>query len=173
MGSLMMASMMLLFGGIIALVSAILAYTSRDVVGLTLFGAFSAFWAALGVLFFANSLGHTFAPLQTGDSFTWFWFFWAVMASYLWIASLRTNGALSTFVGLMAAMLWCLWIGELTMGRPGTGWTQAAGFVGWAAALVAGYVSFAELVNRTMGKVLLPEFGPATFKMASSIATHQ
>jgi succinate-acetate transporter protein len=41
---------------------------------------------------------------------------------------------------------------------PGTGWTLIGGWLGWAAALVAGYTSFAELINFTFGKVILPEF---------------
>jgi succinate-acetate transporter protein len=118
----------------------------------------------LGVLVFADSTGHSITPILTGSSFTWFWFVWSVVMPYIWIVSLRTNFALSTFVGLMAAMFWCLWLGELTLGRPGTGWTQAAGFVGWAAAVVGGYTSFAEMINATIGRVILPEFATDTFQ---------
>lgn len=107
-GTLMMSTMMLFFGGVVTLIAAILAYRNGDTLVTTVFGAFSAFWAGLGVLFYANVFGHTLTPLLTGSGFTWFWFCWAVVASYLWLASLRMNFAFSTFIGLMAAMLWCL-----------------------------------------------------------------
>jgi succinate-acetate transporter protein len=55
-------------------------------------------------------------------------------------------------------MFWALWIGSLSSAVPGTGWTLIGGWLGWAAALVAGYTSFAELINFTFGKVILPEF---------------
>ncbi len=168
MGSLMTSMMMLLFGGVVTFICAVFAYRNRDTVATTLFGSLSAFWAGLGVLFFANNMGHTIAPFLSGNGFTWFWFFWAITGTCLWLATLRANFALSTFVGLMAAMFWCLWLGELTLGRPGTGWTQAAGFVGWAAAAIGGYAAFAELINSAIGKMVLPEFGPRTFQATTN-----
>jgi succinate-acetate transporter protein len=153
------AGTMLFLGGGILAIAAILAFCNSDGMSLTLFGVLSAFWIMLGILFLVNAFGHPLEPLMTGSAFTWFWFFWAVTASYLWLASMRTNGVEVTFVGTVAAMLWCLWIGQLTAGRPGVGWDYAAGWVAWAAAAIAGYTGLAEMVNHSFGRLVLPEFG--------------
>jgi succinate-acetate transporter protein len=59
---------------------------------------------------------------------------------------------------LAGAMLTVLWIGSLTGGTPGNGWTAIGGWLGWAAAIAAGYTSFAELINANFGRMILPEF---------------
>ncbi len=86
--SLMMATMMLFFGGVVTLIAPILAYRNGVTFFVTLFGTLSAFWAGLGVVVFADSTGHAITPTLTGSSFTWFWFVWAVVMSYIWIVSL-------------------------------------------------------------------------------------
>jgi succinate-acetate transporter protein len=45
----------------------------------------------------------------------------------------------------------------LTGARPGTGWTQIGGWLAWATAVVAGYTSFADLINYMFGRIVLPE----------------
>lgn len=157
-GGLVLAGMALFFGGFIQLIAGILAYRNRDTFGLTIFGSLGGFWLGMGILFFFNDLGTIHTSLLTGHSGTWFWFFWAILASYIWLASLRVNGAVTLVMLALAAMFWALWIGALTNAAPGAGWTEVGGWLGWAAAVVAGYTSFAELINWTFGKIILPEF---------------
>jgi succinate-acetate transporter protein len=157
-GGLAFAGMALFVGGLVQLVAGILAYRNRGTFGLTLFGALGGFWLGMGALFLFNALGTAHSSLLTGQGSTWFWFFWAIFGTYLWLASLRVNGAVTLLTLLMAAMFWALWIGALTGAAAGVGWTAIGGWLGWAAALVAGYTSFAELINFTFGKVILPEF---------------
>lgn len=157
-GGLAFGGMALFFGGLVQIITGILAYRNRDTYGLTIFGSFGAFWLGLGLVFLFNSIGTARTPLLTGHSGTWFWFFWAIFTTYVWLASLRINGAVTLVMLLLAAMMWALWIGALTGAAPGAGWTQVSGWIGWAAAAVAGYTSFAELINWTFGKMILPEF---------------
>ena len=148
----------LVFGGLVQLIASILAYRDRDTYGLTIFGTFGALWLGLGVLFAYNIVGTITTPLLSGDTSIWFWFAAAIVSTYVWLASVRVNGAVTLVTLLLAAMFWTLWIGDLTSGTPGNGWTAVSGWLGWATAIVAGYTSFAELINRTFGKMILPEF---------------
>jgi succinate-acetate transporter protein len=156
--SLVFAGMALFYGGLAQGVAAILAYRNRDTFSLTLFGSFGAFWLGLGILDLATSLGHVASSPFNGSDVTWLWFFWAIVATYLWLASLRITGAVMLVVLLLAAMFWLLWIGQLVGNKPGAGLTAVGGWLGWAAAFFAAYTSFAELINRTFGRIVLPEF---------------
>jgi succinate-acetate transporter protein len=157
-GGLAFAGMALFFGGLVQLVAAILAYRNRATFELTIFGSMAGFWLGMGALYLFTNLGVAHTSLPIGHASTWFWFFWAILGTYIWLASLRVNGAVTLLTLLLAAMFWALWIGGLTNAAPGVGWTAVGGWLGWAAALVAGYTSFAELLNFTFGKIILPEF---------------
>jgi uncharacterized protein len=148
----------LLVGGLLQAISAILAFVNRDTYGLTIFGSYGALSVILGVLFLANVTGTINEPLLAGNGIGWFYFVFAVLGAYIWMASVRINAAVALTMLLAGAMLTVLWIGSLTSGTPGNGWTAVGGWLGWAAAIAAGYTSFAELINANFGKVILPEF---------------
>jgi succinate-acetate transporter protein len=148
----------LLVGGILQAVTAILAHVNRDTYGLTIFGSYGAISVILGILFLANVTGTITGPLLGGDGISWFYFVFAVLGAYIWIASVRISGAVALTMLLAGAMLTVLWIGSLTSGTPGNGWTAIGGWLGWAAAIAAGYTSFAELINANFGRMILPEF---------------
>jgi succinate-acetate transporter protein len=156
-GSLMLAAMLILYGGLAQFVAGILAYRNRDTIALTIFGSFGAFFGGLGLLAF-NAQGHLLTGLASGTTVVWIWFCWAVIATYIWIATLRLSGAVAVVQLLLAAMFWALWLGVLTHAGLGSGWTAIAGWLGFATAVAAAYTSFAELINRTFGRMVLPEF---------------
>jgi uncharacterized protein len=157
----------LLVGGLVQGLSAILAFVSRDTYALTIFGSYGALSAILGVLFLANVTGTIPGQLLAGDGITWFYFVFAVLAVYIWIASVRINGAVVLTMLLAGAMLVTLWLGALTGGTPGNGWTAIGGWLGWAAAIAAGYTAFAELINANFGRMILPEFPMQPTRQAS------
>jgi succinate-acetate transporter protein len=160
-GSLVFVGMALMYGGLVQLIAGILEYRNHDTLGLTIFGSFGAFWLGLGLLFSYDALGHLSPAWFTGSGIIWFWFCWAIVATYMWLASLRTNGAIALTLVLWAAMFWCLWLGQLAGNGLGSGWTDAAGWLGFATAIGAGYTAFAEMLNNTFGRIVLPEFSPS------------
>lgn len=156
--TLALVGLPLLVGGLIQVISAILAFVNRDTEGLMIFGVYGALSVILGVLVLATANGGRALSLLSGSGTPWLYFVFAVLAAYIWIASMRVSGAVALTMLLVGAMFATLWIGSFSGGTPGTGWIEASGWLGWAAAIAAGYTSFAELINTTFGRIVLPEF---------------
>jgi succinate-acetate transporter protein len=156
--SLMAAAMTLVVGGIVQLIAAFMAYRNGDSLSLTIFGIFGALFGGIGVLFFYHDLSRMPATLIAGHGIPWFWFCWAIVATYIWIATLRLNAAVALVQLLLAAALWATWLATLTGSGLASGWANIAGWIAWATAIVAAYTSFAELINRMFGRIVLPEF---------------
>ena len=74
----------------------------------------------------------------------------------MFVASLRTTGAVALVFLLLALTFWALWAGALGGNAPGKSWTQIGGYLGLATAVVAFYASFAGVINSTFGRVILP-----------------
>jgi succinate-acetate transporter protein len=161
-GSLAFVGMALFYGGLAQFLAGMWEYHRHNAFLATVFGSFGAFWMGLGIVQVFDTLGRRSVPMLTGDGITWFWFCWAIVATYMWIASFRTSGAVWLTLLFWAATFWALWIGTLVGDKPGIGWTALGGWLGWAMAVVAGYTSFAEMINNTFGKVVLPELPAAS-----------
>lgn len=157
-GTLTWVGMALFYGGLAQFVSGMWEFRRDNTFLATIFSSFGAFWMGLGIIQVFAALGHLNSFMLSGDGITWFWFCWAIVTTYMWLASFRTSGAVWLVLLLWAATFWALWIGTLVGAKPGAGWTAIGGYLGWATAVVAGYTSFAEMINHTFGKILLPEF---------------
>jgi succinate-acetate transporter protein len=157
-GALTWVGMALFYGGIAQFLSGMWEYRRGNTFLATVFGSFGAFWMGLGIMQVFDVLGHLRSPMFGGDGITWLWFCWAIIVTLMWVAAFRTNGAVWLALLLWAATFWALWIGTLVGDLPGVGWTALGGWLGWATSVVAGYTAFAEMINSTFGKVVLPEF---------------
>jgi succinate-acetate transporter protein len=71
----------------------------------------------------------------------------------MFIASLRTTGAIATVFLLLAVTYWLLGIGNWTTT---SGIVKAGGVVGLATAAAAWYASFAAVTNSTFDRTVLP-----------------
>jgi hypothetical protein len=79
----------------------------------------------------------------------------------MFIASLRTTGAVALVFLLLAATFWILAIGNASLsGTTATtnGTIKLGGWVGLCTAGAAFYASFASVTNSTFGRVVLPVF---------------
>ena len=77
---------------------------------------------------------------------------WGVFTRYMWICTFKVNKGLFVIFLLLAVTFFLLAAGDF-------GWTlgkHAGGIAGLATASVALYVSFAEVLNGTFGRELLP-----------------
>ena len=79
---------------------------------------------------------------------------WGGFTAYMFVASLRTTGAVAVVFLLLAITFILLGIGSLGGGQPSI--THAGGYFGIATAVAAWYASFAAVINSTFGKVVLP-----------------
>jgi succinate-acetate transporter protein len=156
--SLPLIGLTLVVAGLMQILMSLIAYGNRDTYGLTIFGSYGALAVILGGLVLGRATGTFAGPFLAGDGISWFYFVFAVLGFYIWVASVRVSGAVALTTLLAGAMLVALWLGSITNGTPGNGWTAIAGWLGWATAIAAGYTSFAELINANFGRMVLPEF---------------
>jgi succinate-acetate transporter protein len=157
-GALTFVGMALFYGGLGQFCAGMWEFKNRNTFGATAFSSFGAFWMGLGILFVFDVVGRPTEAMFGGDGAIWFLFCWAVFTTYMWVASLRTNGAVMVVFLLLALTFWALWIGALGGSAAGKGMTQVGGYLGLATAIVAFYTSFAGVINSTFGRVIAPVF---------------
>jgi succinate-acetate transporter protein len=157
----------LFVAGIVQIAAAALAHFRSDEHDAMLFGSSGTLLVILGSLFLANLTGKLQTSIYGGDGTTWFYLIVSIVATYIWLASVRVGAAVTLLTALGAASFWAVYIGVLTGSTPGNGWTAIAGWIAWGAAIVAGYISFADLVNQAFGKIVLPKFVPRRVEQAS------
>ena len=78
---------------------------------------------------------------------------WGIFTSYMFIASLRTTGAIALVFVLLAVTYFLLGIGNA---NGSDSLVKAGGWVGLATAIAAWYASFAAVTNATFGRIVLP-----------------
>jgi len=158
-GDLVFVGMGLFYGGLAQFMAGMWEFRNRNTFGATAFTSFGAFWLGLAILFVFGVEGKAPLAVFAGtDGLIWFLFLWAVFTTYMFVASLRTNGVVAAVFILLAATFYILWIGALKGDAHGHGWTGFGGWAGFATAIAAFYGSFAGVVNSTFGKVVLPVF---------------
>src|SRR5213078_329668 len=115
------------------------------------FGAFwLSFWAFLQ--FFAKDITD---KAQLDHAVGLYLIAWGIFTAYMFVASLRTTGAVALVFLLLAITFIVLGIGN-SGGSSGT--IHLGGYIGLATALAAWYASFAAVINSTFGRVVAPVF---------------
>jgi uncharacterized protein len=146
----------LAYGGIAQLIAGIWEFRTGNTFGAVAFCSYGAFWISYYFLV------HTTLPARSAHSaiglYLWMW---GIFTAYMFIASLRTTGAVALVFLLLAATFIILGIGNSAL--TGTlsltnGTIKFGGYVGIATAIAAWYASFAAVLNSTFGRVMLPVF---------------
>ncbi len=138
------------FGGPVALIAGILAYSRRDGYLATVAGLFGAFWLTYGVMLW---LMHEGVVSATGDMRGLLFVGWGGLYGMLWIASIRahwTLGLVTLGVTVMFALLAIGYYSEETNAL------QAGGYVGFITSFLAAYSALAEMVNSEREQPVLP-----------------
>jgi uncharacterized protein len=78
---------------------------------------------------------------------------WAIFTTYMFVASLRTTGAVALVFFLLAITFILLGAGNSGGHENVIKW---GGYVGLATAIVAWYASFAAVINSTFGRTVAP-----------------
>jgi succinate-acetate transporter protein len=140
----------LIYGGIAQLLAGMWEFRTGNTFGAVAFSSLGAFWLSYWALnvFYAKSIGG-----NAGHAIGLFLWAWAIFATYMFVASLRTTAAVALVFALLAATFALLAIGADGGHKTVTHW---GGYVGIATAVAAWYASFAGVVNSTFGRVLLP-----------------
>jgi uncharacterized protein len=141
----------LMYGGIAQLLAGMWEFRTGNTFGATAFASYGAFWLSFWafVQFFEKSVpakdaGHAVGLYLIG---------WGIFTTYMFIASLRTTGAVALVFILLAITFFFLGIGNA---GAHTNVIKIGGWIGLATAAAAWYASFAEVTNATFGRVVFP-----------------
>jgi uncharacterized protein len=155
----MVAALALAYGGIAQLVAGIWEFRTGNTFGAVAFCSFGTFWISF---YFLVNVGLPAIPkTEVFSALGLYLWAWGIFTTYMFIASLRTTGAVALVFLLLAITFIILGIGNsaLAGGTAATNSTvKLGGYVGLATAIVAWYASFAAVINSTFGRVVAPVF---------------
>src|SRR6266480_5844812 len=150
-GSGVVLGLALAYGGIAQLLAGMWEFRTGNTFGAVAFSSFGAFWISYWVLvtFFLDSIPANHAGAAVG-LYLWAW---AIFTTYMFVASLRTTGAVALVFFLLAITFILLGAGN---SGDHTNVIKWGGYVGLATAAAAWYASFAAVVNSTFGRTIAP-----------------
>jgi hypothetical protein len=152
----MVASLALAYGGVAQLIAGLWEFRTGNTFGAVAFCSYGAFW--ISFYFIVQSAGKNVPTVFFSGLGLYLWM-WGIFTAYMFIASLRTTGAVALVFLLLAITYLILGIGNSAL--TGThnvtnGTIKLGGYVGIITALAAWYASFAAVINSTFGRVLMP-----------------
>lgn len=143
----MVLAVALAFGGSAQAIAGLMEIPRGNTFGATAFLSYGAFWwsFALFALFLHDKVPASFAG--------WYLFLWGAFTFYMWIATLRSSRVLQ----LLFLALWMTFLVLAVSEWTGLVWMHhAGGYAGMVTALLAFYLSAAEIINETLGQYVLP-----------------
>jgi succinate-acetate transporter protein len=153
------APLAIAYGGIAQFAAGLWEFRTGNTFGAVAFCSFGAFWISFYVL-----LHSTVGALPKHELFSAFGLYlwaWGIFTSYMFIASLRTTGAVALVFLLLAITFIVLGIGNSALAGTANltnGTVKLGGYLGIATAIVAWYASFAGVTNATFGRTIVPVF---------------
>jgi len=156
-GTPVVLGLALAYGGIAQLLAGMWEFRTGNTFGAVAFSSYGAFWISFYVLLVVAA--KDIPGKDVTNAIAVYLYAWAIFTTYMFVASLRTTGAVALVFFLLAVTFWLLAIGNAGLAG-GTATTNSTikigGFVGLATAAAAWYASFAAVLNSTFGRVLLP-----------------
>jgi uncharacterized protein len=141
----------LAYGGIAQLLAGMWEFRTGNTFGAVAFSSYGAFWISFWalVVFYVPKI----PAADAGHAIGLYLWAWGIFTTYMFVASLRTTGAVA-FVFFLLAITYVL----LAAGNSGNhaNVVKWGGYVGLATAAAAWYASFAAVMNSTFGRTVLP-----------------
>jgi succinate-acetate transporter protein len=141
----------LAYGGLAQVLAGMWEFRTGNTFGATAFTSYGAFWLSFWafVQFFEDKV----PKADAGHAVGLYLIGWGIFTAYMFIASLRTTGAIALVFILLAVTFIVLGIGN-SGGNESI--VKLGGWIGLATALAAWYASFAEVTNSTFGRTVFP-----------------
>ena len=139
------------YGGIAQLLAGLWEFTKGNTFGSTAFVSFGAFWLSFWFLNTHSPLEGS--PADVDHAVGTYLLVWTIFTAYMFIASLRTTGAIAAVFLFLALTFLFLTIGKYD---GSTGITKIGGYLGLVTAALAFYGSFAGVTNETFKRTVLP-----------------
>jgi hypothetical protein len=145
-GSGVVLGLALAYGGLAQLLAGMWEFRTGNTFGAVAFSSYGAFWISY------YFLAHT-TPAPSAKGAAVYLYAWGIFTTYMFVASLRTTGAVALVFALLAATFYLLAIGAA---GAHINISKVGGWVGIATAIAAWYASFAQVINSTFGRTVLP-----------------
>jgi succinate-acetate transporter protein len=141
----------LAYGGLAQLLAGMWEFRTGNTFGAVAFTSYGAFWLSFWAFeqFYAAKIPEG----SLGQGVGVYLVAWGIFTAYMFIASLRTTGAIAVVFALLTATFFLLGIGDWA---GVSGITKLGGWVGLITALAAWYASFAGVTNATFDRTVLP-----------------
>jgi uncharacterized protein len=152
----MVAGLALAYGGVAQLLAGIWEFRTGNTFGAVAFCSYGAFW--ISFFFIVQSAGKNVGSEVFSGLGLYLWM-WGIFTAYMFIASLRTTGAVALVFLLLAITFFVLGIGNSSLAgttNVTNGTIKLGGYLGIATAIAAWYASFAAVLNSTFGRVMMP-----------------
>lgn len=147
----MILAMGIFYGGLAQVFAGWMEWKKGNTFGTTAFTSYGLFWLTLVYLIIMPAWNIA-KPIDQGG-FVAYLFLWGLFTFVMWIATLKHNKALQVVFFTLFVLFWLLAIEKATaselVGR-------IAGWEGMFCGLSAIYLAFAQVLNETYGKVVLP-----------------
>jgi succinate-acetate transporter protein len=160
-GLLVVLSLALAYGGIVQLLAGMWEFRTGNTFGAVAFSSFGAFWISYFILVRLIIVPKLIAPGALDNAVSVYLYAWAIFTTYMFVASLRTTGAVAMVFLLLAATFFILAIGNASLAgthNVTNNTIKLGGWFGLATAGVAWYASFAAVTNSTFGRTVVPVF---------------
>jgi hypothetical protein len=150
-GEAVVLGLALAYGGLAQLLAGMWEFRTGNTFGAVAFSSYGAFWISFWafVQFYAASI----PAADAGHAVGLYLIAWGIFTAYMFIASLRTTGAIALVFILLTVTFFLLGIGNA---HGSDSLVKAGGWFGLATAIVAWYASFAVVTNSTFGRIVLP-----------------
>jgi uncharacterized protein len=141
----------LAYGGLAQLLAGMWEFRTGNTFGAVAFSSYGAFWISFWALvtFFVKDIPESAA----GHAIGLYLWAWGIFTTYMFVASLRTTGAVALVFALLATTFILLGIGNSGGNESVIHW---GGYIGLATAAAAWYASFALVCNFTFKRTVLP-----------------
>jgi succinate-acetate transporter protein len=152
----MVAALALAYGGAAQLIAGIWEFRTGNTFGAVAFCSYGAFW--ISFFFIVQSVGKN-TPTEVFSGLGLYLWMWGIFTAYMFIASLRTTGAVALVFLLLAITFIVLGIGNSALAGTTNvinGTIKLGGYLGILTAIAAWYASFAAVINATFGRIIAP-----------------
>ena len=150
----MVAALALAYGGVAQLIAGLWEFRTGNTFGAVAFCSYGAFW--ISFFFIVQSVGKN-APTEVFSGLGLYLWMWGIFTAYMFIASLRTTGAVALVFLLLAITFIVLGIGNSALAgtlNATNGTIKLGGYIGIVTAIAAWYASFAGVINATFGRTI-------------------
>jgi uncharacterized protein len=157
-GTPVVLGLALAYGGIVQLLAGLWEFRTGNTFGAVAFCSYGAFW--ISFFFIVQSVGKN-TPTEVFSGLGLYLWMWGIFTTYMFVASLRTTGAVALVFLLLAITFIILGIGNSALAGTTNvinGTIKLGGYVGILTAIAAWYASFAAVLNSTFGRIVLPVF---------------